>query len=864
MAYQPKSYRKFAATAATATLVATAVTPAFAAENLPFGDVNQNYAEAVGALYSKGIVNGVSKTEFGTYQSLKRGDAAVIIARALELDTKNAPDAGFKDVNSNIKGAVNALVAKGIISGVSKDKFDPNSPLTRGQMAKILVNAYPTLKDKAKETPFKDLTADFKPYIEALYGAGITGGTSDTTYGTTKNITRGDFAKLLYKAMNFDNVKVPQVDTVQAVNATTVQLKGSNLDQLKADNFSLDGNKVTSYNVDPETGDATLTFEKKFESGKEQTLKLTEKVDGQDKVTELKFTYTLEIKSVEANALTVDDNTANQKLTFKINGEATDADLDYIKASGYNVEFQATSNVFDGTPVSSSSATGVLASDLSSLKDKSFAYKVVITDKDGNTVAESPLAEVKVVDKSSVYTSINSFDIVNNGVKLTSNTVTLSDSNVSIANIKGDLADGTKDAPISSSAVEYSSSNKNVALVDSNGNILPIAPGKTTITLKAGDATKTIDLTVAADARVAKTATVSNSNIKLINSGSPATVSVQVKDQYGDPVKDVDFNPSAGSVSYETTKVDVNGTPTEVVTVTGDKTDSEGKAQLTVTPQAVGDGTVKVKAGNNVIATLNVSVSKDATVASHKLELVDPSQDTTLDLYADDPTKPDDTVKFVYNKYNASGYLLGAEDNISDDNTKQYSVSVDPSDKSIIDASVGANGVITVTAKKAGTANLIIKEGSVVREKVAITVKDSTPTVATATLKSVDKVTKAGTTLNAGSVLTLNDDDLDPSTDNVVQNITLTTPSNNKVRITDDGKLYLDANKNGTLDKDGSGKPTEVVVGTLNITENITSDPTTGTVSITTASGDKGSIVYSVKDNSGKVIATQVIDVDAQ
>lgn len=851
MAYQPKSYRKFAATAATATLVATAVTPAFAAENLPFGDVNQNYAEAVGALYSKGIVNGVSKTEFGTYQSLKRGDAAVIIARALELDTKNAPDAGFKDVNSNIKGAVNALVAKGIISGVSKDKFDPNSPLTRGQMAKILVNAYPSLKDKAKETPFKDLTADFKPYIEALYGAGITGGTSDTTYGTTKNITRGDFAKLLYKAMNFDNVKVPQVDTVQAVNATTVQLKGSNLDQLKADNFSLEGNKVTSYNVDPETGDATLTFEKKFESGKEQTLKLTEKVDGQDKVTELKFTYNLEIKSVEANALTVDDNTANQKLTFKINGEETDADLDYIKASGYNVEFQATTNVFDGASASSSSATGVLASDLTNLKDKSFAYKVVITDKDGKTVAESPLAEVKVVDKSSVYTSINSFDVVNNGVKLTSNTVTLSDS-ASIANILGDKADGSKNATIDPTAVEFSSSNKNVALVDSTGNILPIAPGKTTITIKAGDATKTLDLTVAADDRVAKTATVSNSTVKLVKTAtpSPATVSVQVKDQYGDPIKDLDLS----KATYETTKVDVNGTATEIVTVSGGKTDNEGKTQLTVTPQAVGNGTVSVKVGNNVIATLNVSVSEDATAASHKLELVDPSQDTTLDLYADDPTKPDKTVQFVYNKYNASGYLLGAENNIANDNSQQYSVSVD--DDSIIDASVDPTSkVITVTAKKAGTANLIIKEGSVVREKVAITVKDSTPTVAAVGLKSVDKVTKASTTLDASSVLSLNADL--PSGDKAVQNITLTTPSKNPVRITDDGTLYLDADGSGDYD---SSKDTKV--GALSITENIASQPTN--VSITTASGDKGSIVYSVKDNSGKVVATQVIDVDVQ
>ncbi|WP_050807356.1 S-layer homology domain-containing protein, partial [Bacillus smithii] len=257
------------ATAATATLVATAVTPAFAAENLPFNDVNKNYEKAVSELYSKGIVKGVSKTEFGTYKTLKRGDAAVIIARALNLDTKNAPDAGFKDVNSSIKGAVNALVAKGIISGVSKDKFNPDAPLTRGQMAKILVNAF-DLSKYAKKTPFTDLNSTFKPYVEALYGAGVTSG-KGTTYGTNENITRGDFANLLYKAMG---VKPVVAESIKPIDDITVD-EGTKLEDVKLPE------KVTVVYSDKSEKEASVKWDtSKVDTSKPGTYKVEGTVDG--------------------------------------------------------------------------------------------------------------------------------------------------------------------------------------------------------------------------------------------------------------------------------------------------------------------------------------------------------------------------------------------------------------------------------------------------------------------------------------------------------------------------------------------------------------------------------------------------------
>lgn len=194
----------------------------------PFKDVIERYDAAVGYFYNAGVINGKNANEFGTYDPLKRGDAAVILSRALGLDADNAPDAGFQDVNSRIKGHVNALVQKGIIYGMNDTEFSPDTYLTRGQMAAILVRAF-DLENYAKPTPFTDLSKTFKKDIEALYGAGITGGISATAYGTDKQIIRGDFVVLLYKTMKL--VEENAVKSVKAVQPIHVPV-GATLAEL--------------------------------------------------------------------------------------------------------------------------------------------------------------------------------------------------------------------------------------------------------------------------------------------------------------------------------------------------------------------------------------------------------------------------------------------------------------------------------------------------------------------------------------------------------------------------------------------------------------------------------------------------------
>lgn len=265
MAYKSKSYRKFLATGTTAALVASAIAPAASAADHPFTDVNKNYDEAVSYLYSNNITKGYTETTFGTYMSLTRGNAAVIIANALNLDTTSAADAGFEDVNSRVAGSVNALVEAGIMDGFSDTEFRPDVELSRGAMAKILVNAY-GLEGQAMDTPFTDLTSTFGSYIEALYGAGITTGKTETTFGTNQEILRGEFAVLLYKSINFEDV-TPEVSSVMSSSSTefTVNFEEAVEEGVKVEDLNLDVTVVldNGTEVTPEVTGAKLSADRK-------------------------------------------------------------------------------------------------------------------------------------------------------------------------------------------------------------------------------------------------------------------------------------------------------------------------------------------------------------------------------------------------------------------------------------------------------------------------------------------------------------------------------------------------------------------------------------------------------------------------
>jgi len=220
MAYQPKSYRKFVATAATATLVASAIAPAAMASS-HFEDVAPKYKDAVDYLVNNGISQGTTESTFGTHENIKRGDLAIWLAKALKLDTASAPASGFEDTaGTRYDAYVSVLKSKGYISGKSTTEFAPNATVTRGEMAIMLSNAYDLKSDVA--TSFTDAVGNYKTAIQGLYAYEVTSGKTETTFGTSQNITRGDLAIFLKRAAEV--VKTPQVVSVSAVNAKQIEV----------------------------------------------------------------------------------------------------------------------------------------------------------------------------------------------------------------------------------------------------------------------------------------------------------------------------------------------------------------------------------------------------------------------------------------------------------------------------------------------------------------------------------------------------------------------------------------------------------------------------------------------------------------
>ena len=160
------------------------------------------HQEAIMALVNKGVISGFNNGEFRPNSEIKRGDAAVIVARAKGLLDGNIPKVGLTDlglVNKTTQEAIGKLVEAGIISGYGDRTFKPNNPITRGEMSKILVLAY-DLQPGDGKTRFADVkpTQALAPYVDAIADAGITIGYGNGKFGYGDNIKRGDFAKFIY------------------------------------------------------------------------------------------------------------------------------------------------------------------------------------------------------------------------------------------------------------------------------------------------------------------------------------------------------------------------------------------------------------------------------------------------------------------------------------------------------------------------------------------------------------------------------------------------------------------------------------------------------------------------------------------
>lgn len=107
-----------------------------------FTDVPANHwaQAAIQYVYDNGLMTGISDTAFAPEATTTRAMIVSMLARMENVTS--AADAGFTDVATDdwYATAVNWAAANGIVNGISDDTFAPNDPITREQLAAMLMN----------------------------------------------------------------------------------------------------------------------------------------------------------------------------------------------------------------------------------------------------------------------------------------------------------------------------------------------------------------------------------------------------------------------------------------------------------------------------------------------------------------------------------------------------------------------------------------------------------------------------------------------------------------------------------------------------------------------------------------------------
>src|SRR5690606_2220512 len=160
-------------------------------------------------LAARQIVKGVSPTRFAPDRRITRAEFAALLARALRLEASGSPDgaAVFTDVRADAWYAadVRAAAEAGIIRGRGNGRFAPEDPITREEMAVMIMRARAFAAGWNAETPaaepgYRDL-ADIsewaKDAVAQAYALGVMIGRGDGQFAPKDHATRAESAKVI-------------------------------------------------------------------------------------------------------------------------------------------------------------------------------------------------------------------------------------------------------------------------------------------------------------------------------------------------------------------------------------------------------------------------------------------------------------------------------------------------------------------------------------------------------------------------------------------------------------------------------------------------------------------------------------------
>ncbi|GGI45051.1 hypothetical protein GCM10008018_10160 [Paenibacillus marchantiophytorum] len=172
-------------------------------DSTAYPDVPTDYyaSQEITVLKQKGIVSAAEDGSFHPDDAVTRGDAALWLSKALKLNKPKSLNA-FTDVKvtSPYAEAVNSLKEQNIVQG-NEGLYQPDSPLTREQMASLLVRAF-QLQDNGIQAWLKDETTIGKVHHDDVMKLKQNFITEQLEFMPQNQVTRAQLVLFIYRTLS--------------------------------------------------------------------------------------------------------------------------------------------------------------------------------------------------------------------------------------------------------------------------------------------------------------------------------------------------------------------------------------------------------------------------------------------------------------------------------------------------------------------------------------------------------------------------------------------------------------------------------------------------------------------------------------
>lgn len=178
-------------------------------DRLPFTDVKTSkwYYKDIRTVYEAGVMEGMTKMKFAPDDQMTRAQIVTVFYRLADRwETGLGKKLGFTDTKASAWYAdyLGWAVSENIVSGYPEGDFRPNAPITRQELAKLVVVFLDYIIADVNGDSAVDSFADAKSfpkwsreYIEELRSTGLVKGDEAGRFNPEKTATRAELASLL-------------------------------------------------------------------------------------------------------------------------------------------------------------------------------------------------------------------------------------------------------------------------------------------------------------------------------------------------------------------------------------------------------------------------------------------------------------------------------------------------------------------------------------------------------------------------------------------------------------------------------------------------------------------------------------------